>query len=156
MTISVLIPAVFVAYTLLCWILFGPLPSLSSTYYKWKARNYSAAWPIFSAVVFLLCVLHYKSVKEMTLMWLCVSAFCMWSLTVAAEYKKYPLHHYIPTVATIIAGFIAGYTEFGKGIYLPFFMFAAGTIVLAALKVPNRLTWIELLAVLAIFWPFMV
>lgn len=154
-TPSVALVCVFAAYTLLCWILFGPIPSLSSTYYLWKEKkNFSSAWNIFSAIVFLLCCLQYYYVKEMTLLFFVLSGASMWFLTIAAPYKTYPVMHYVPTVATIVFAFLAAYSEFGKAVLWPLGAFVAGSLVMKVLKVSNYLTWVELLAVVCALFLF--
>lgn len=153
-TISILIA--FALYTTICWAMFGPLPSLSATYYLWKRRDYSAAWSIFSAVVFVLCCVQtVYPYQALTKLLFPLTGFMIWALTVASTYKDRPVLHYIPTILSIVLGFVCVYVEFGVGYKLAtaIGVFIATALLLKALKVDNATTWIELSAVICIlFW----
>lgn len=153
-TIAIL--AIFIAYTFISWGVLGPLDSISQSFYKWKDRNYSAAFNWFGASVFLACCCQsLYGWNHTTKLLFVIAGFCVWCLTVASVYKQYPLHHYVPTICSIVAGFACVSSEFGLlwKFYSAFGAFGAVAIVLVALNVKYKLTFIELWAMVCIlFW----
>lgn len=155
---TAIIALAFFAYTFISRSILGPIDSISESYYRWKLRKYGAAFNIFGFVVFLGCVLQTQyPYKDLTHLFFVLSGSCCWFLTVASEYKRYKMHHYIPTIATIVFGFLAVWAEYGFGfnLYSSFGVFAAGTLLLSVFKIPARIVWIELLAMSCILFYFL-
>lgn len=154
---SLLILFTFFAYTAISWGILGPLDSISQTWYKWRERNYSSAFNIFGFLAFVGCCWQYYYVdRPLTALFFVLSGACMWLLTVASHYKEYNLHHYIPTLLSIVLGFAAVYTEFGWSpkFWHPLWIFAVLAVFLKTFNVPYSTTWAELLVVVAILANF--
>lgn len=146
---SIAILFTFFAYTAISWAILGPLDSISETWYKYKDRDYSSAFNIFGFLAFLGCAFQFYYVQNNTAVAFTLSGACMWGLTVASHYKQYSAHHFIPTIAAIVFGFMAVYLEFGwePRLWHPLWIFLVLSGVMKVAHVPHSTTWCELLAV---------
>lgn len=156
---SVILLLVFFGYTAVSWSILGPLDSISETYYKFRDRGYSAAFNIFGFLVFLACAAQtYYPYKHTTLLMFVLSGAFVWGLTVASLYRTNSMQHYLPTLLSIICGFLAVFFEYRLG--FKFYTALGGFIVLAVgmkiAKVPYYTTWVELLALVAILFWFLI
>lgn len=153
---SVAILLIFGIYTLLSWMILGPFESISATWYAWRSRNYSSAFNIFGVLALGACICQsFYPYKQMTVMFFILSGACMWLLTVASVYKQFGPHHIVPTMLSIIFGYLAVWSEFGFSLtfYLSLGVGALGAAVMQ--KMPYRTTFRELWVVLCIITPFL-
>lgn len=159
-TIVVAILSVFAFYTVLSWLVLGPLESISETYYKWmEQKNFGAAFSIFAGVIALLVILlvHSGNFKDLTNILFVASATFMWALSVASLYREYDAMHYIPTILCILCGFGAVWAEFGfhRPLFVSLGAFAISAVLLKVIGTPYYTLWVELAAVICIFFYFL-
>lgn len=143
-------------YLLLSYAFIGPTESISSTFYGWKNRNYSAMFSIWAFLLFLGCALHILyDYKDLTKILIAFAGFLLFCVTIASTYKedKVARIHYIVTVLCIISGFAAvTYEDYGERFWwLPVVGYVAGCIILKVAKMPAYTYWIEVLAIIIIF-----
>lgn len=155
---SLLILFSFMVYTFVSWSIVGPLGSISESYYKWQARNFSAAFNIFGLCVFAGCIGQtFYDYKQATMLFFVLSGACVWFLTVASLYKSQSTEHYLPTLFSIVFGYAAVLSEYGLGFkfYTAFGGFIGLSMVLKIAKVRYFTTWAELLAMVGVLYWFL-
>lgn len=148
--------AIFALYTAISWAVLGPLDSISQSWYKWKNRDYSAAFNIFGAAVCLACCCQsFYGHEHLTKLFFVLSGACMWLLTVGSPYKTYSNYHYVPTGAAIGFGYAAVWAEFGPS-WMFWLSFGCGVVgALLMMKLPYHMTWQELWVLACILIPFL-
>lgn len=151
------------AATILTFIIYwafrfkeGIPPSLSDDFYRLKAKGKSNYFDAFFFAVGLSMLFYgVYDYKDITLLLLAVAGFFLLTVPIASYFKESDVKywHYQGAFVAITLGFAAvTYQYWGELIaFLPLSVFILGVILLKVLKVPDFLTWLELLAAGCIF-----
>lgn len=113
-TVSIVTLALTALYLLISYSKFGMTKSISETFYKWMALDYSVLFVIWCFVVtlgaWLQSLYHLKHETKFILL---IAGFFMFCIGIAPTYKdkKVSTLHYVFAALAIILGFLALYVE---------------------------------------------